>query len=671
MESGIPMAPPENAIVHVQQAVKQFHSWSSVKKAVNGVDMDVLNNEITVLLGHNGAGKTTLISMITGILRPDSGKIWVNGYSDSRQYEQFIGYCPQHNVFIRQFNCHEHVTFFGRLRGIAADKIQGEAEKVLNQVKLLPYASQYPCELSGGMKRRLCLAISIIGNTKIVVLDEPTSGLDPKSRRDLWDILLQLKHERAILLTTHYMEEADILGDTIAIMESGTIVCRDTPLELKMKYTSGYILKIVTDPNFNEDETTLLLNEEAPYNTIKSTIHPTRSFNIPYNLKPKYSTILRRLETNKKSLNINSVSITNPPLEEVFLRCSSMPDGDCDEVDAKSSYSIVEAEKRNVGGRTTNDCSLFLYQMTGVVYKKLIHLKREWLYFLLLVLTPFVCLYLAQFLISLSLTGVDQPRLKFAYDRNNPGDTIIVAMSGVDYVEENRVKDAFRAQAPTINFEFVKEHHDLKEALREKQRADLNFYHEKVLAGIEIDFQKHTAEIFFSGNYYHGTPKSYNLVTNVLLALHAEGLAGEARVETWTKPILKRTEVIGRSHVYIYENLMPMGLFLYILFYATDPFNDISTQFKSLFCLSAKVYWTVSLLFDLAVHAVVVVVLTAVSYYGSIVELFDFDTYVNLGIVYFVYAIPALSLLYILSRYIRTQENLYAIMFYMAITGGE
>lgn len=384
MEAGIPMAPPENAIVHVQQVVKQFHTCSTVKKAVNGVDMDVLKNEITVLLGHNGAGKTTLISMITGIIRPDAGKIWVNGLSDSRQYEQLIGYCPQKNVFVKQFNCYEHVTFFGRLRGIPAKLIQEEAEKVLNQVKLLPYASQYPCELSGGMKRRLCLAISIIGNTQVVILDEPTSGLDPKSRRDLWDILLRLKHERAILLTTHYMEEADILGDTIAIMEAGTIVCRDSPLELKMKYTSGYILKIVTDPNFNEDETTLLLNQEAPNNTIKSTIHPTRSFNIPYNLKPNYSTILRRLETNKKSLHINSVSITNPPLEEVFLRCSSMPDGDSgDEVDARSSYSVINAE--GSGPVRKSNCDLFMRQLAGVFYKKMIHLRREWLYFLFLV----------------------------------------------------------------------------------------------------------------------------------------------------------------------------------------------------------------------------------------------------------------------------------------------
>lgn len=625
------MAPPDNAIVHVQQAYKQFHSCRALKRAVNGVDMDVLNNEITVLLGHNGAGKTTLISMITGILRPDSGKIWVNGYSDSRQYEQFIGYCPQQNVFIRQFNCYEHVTFFGRLRGISADKIDEEAEKVLNQVKLLPFGSQYPRELSGGMKRRLCLAISIIGHTKVVVLDEPTSGLDPKSRRDLWDILLQLKHERAILLTTHYMEEADILGDTIAIMEAGTIVCRDTPLELKMKYTSGYILKIVTDPDFNEDETTLLLDEEAPKNTIKSTIHPTRSFNIPYNLKPKYSTILRRLETNKKSLKINSVSITNPPLEEVFLRCSSMPDGDGqgDEVDGRGSYSVMKASQAMKPMR--NVFSLFLYQFTGIVYKKCIHLKREWLYFLFLASLPFVCLYLAQLLISMSLSGVEQNRLKFAYDIDNPGDTIIVVLTGIDYVEANRVKDAFKAEATAINFEFVTAHYDLNEALREKQREDGHFYNEKVLAGIEMDFKERHAKVYFSGNYYHGTPKSYSLVCNVLLALNAKGVDDKAHVQTWTKPILRRTEEIGRSHVFIYENLVPMGLFLYILFYATDPFNDISTQFKSLFCLSAKVYWIVSLLFDLCVHAVVVVVFTLVSYYGSIVELFDFDTYGKLG----------------------------------------
>lgn len=303
------MSPPENSIIHVQGAVKTFHACRTVKQAVRGVNLDVMQNEITVLLGHNGAGKTTLISMITGILSPNSGRIFVNGLSDPRDYEQYIGYCPQKNVFIKQFNCYEHVMFFGRLRGIAEAQIQVEAEKVLSQVKLMPYASLNPYELSGGMKRRLCLAISIIGNTRVVILDEPTSGLDPRSRRDLWDILLQLKHEKAILLTTHYMEEADILGETIAIMEAGNIVAQGTPLELKKLYTSGYILKIVTDPNFKEGETRSLLNSEAPSYTLKSEIHPTMSFNIPYDLQPKYSTILRSLETNKKKLKINSVSI--------------------------------------------------------------------------------------------------------------------------------------------------------------------------------------------------------------------------------------------------------------------------------------------------------------------------------------------------------------------------
>lgn len=233
---------------------------------------------------------------------------------------------------------------------------------------------------------------------------------------------------------------------------------------------------------------------------------------------------------------------------------------------------------------------------------------------------------MSQFLIRLTISGVEQSRLKFSYENIEAGDSIIVAMKGVDYLEENRVRDIFKTLAPEVDFQFLHDT-DLRSALSEKQREDVHFYNEKVLAAIEMNFQERNVNVFFSGNYFHGTPKSYNLVTNVLLALNARDPNHTPSVQTWTKPILRRTEDIGRKHVYIYENMMPMGLFLYILFFATDPFNDISTQFKSLFCLSAKVYWIVSLFFDLCIHAIVVTILTYVSYYASIVDLFDFETY--------------------------------------------
>lgn len=239
---------------------------------------------------------------------------------------------------------------------------------------------------------------------------------------------------------------------------------------------------------------------------------------------------------------------------------------------------------------------------------------------------PFACLYSAQFLISLSLSGVEQSRLEFSYRNARPGDSIIVVINGLDYVEQNRVRDAFERQAPEIAFQFLPKS-ELEFVLRDKQADDVHNYNEKILAGIEMDFAQRNIKIMFSGNFFHGTPKTYNLVTNVLLMLHVPGSSSPAVVETWTKPILKRTEEISRSHVYIYESLLPMGLFLYILFFASDPFNDISTQFKSLFCLSAKIYWIVSLVFDLCVHAIFVTVLTCVSYYASIIDLFDFETY--------------------------------------------
>jgi ABC-type multidrug transport system ATPase subunit len=299
---------------------KVFKFENQTKEAVKNVDMDIYKNQITVLLGHNGAGKTTTMNIISGMIPKTFGTICVDGEDDVNIYRSKLGFCPQHNVFLRYLTCQQHLQLFGILRGLDLETANAEATKILVNVGMIDKKNEFGNNLSGGMKRRLCLANAIIGETKILILDEPTSGLDPESRREIWDILLKLKKNHTILITTHFMEEADVLGDKIAIMEHGEIIAFGTSIFLKNHYGSGYILKILKGVNFKEKEVTEILDRHLKDVSRKQSVEPVYCVTLPYSGMDKYAELLKELEKGVNELGIDSISITNTNLEEVFLK---------------------------------------------------------------------------------------------------------------------------------------------------------------------------------------------------------------------------------------------------------------------------------------------------------------------------------------------------------------
>jgi ATP-binding cassette subfamily A (ABC1) protein 3 len=214
------------------------------KVAVDDLNLNIFEDQITVLLGHNGAGKSTTMSMVrflfkslhfnnfnllqlTGLFPPTSGTAYINGYDIRTSLSSIrgsLGLCPQHNVLFNELTVREHIIFFTKLKGFKEKKdIDQQIEKYVNLLGLQPKTDAQAHTLSGGMKRKLSIGIALCGNSKIVMIDEASSGMDPAARRQLWDILIQEKKGRTILLTTHFMDEADVLGDRIAIMADGQL----------------------------------------------------------------------------------------------------------------------------------------------------------------------------------------------------------------------------------------------------------------------------------------------------------------------------------------------------------------------------------------------------------------------------------------------------------------
>lgn len=221
--------------------------------AVNDVTLVLNTNEITVLLGENGAGKSTLMGMLTGVEEPTGGTAeYVKGglfdnldiVKDLPQVRNRIGYCPQENVLFDQLTVWEHLMFYGQVKCVDRDFLTRSAEELLMDFALFDHKNEMSSKLSGGMKRKLNLAIALVGGTKAVFLDEPTSGVDPASRREIWRCLQKYKEGsgRCMLISTHFMDEADVLGDRVAILHGGVLKCKGTAMQLKEKYKSSYKL---------------------------------------------------------------------------------------------------------------------------------------------------------------------------------------------------------------------------------------------------------------------------------------------------------------------------------------------------------------------------------------------------------------------------------------------
>lgn len=184
--------------------------------AVKGLTLDMFENEITVFLGRNGAGKTSVISMLAGILAPTLGTAIINGHdirTDLIKARSSIGVCLQNNVLFDELTVREHIIFYSQLKGLTAKAAHSEMVKYVSLLELEPVCDVHAQKLSGGTKRKLSIALAFCGGSKIVLCDEPTISLDPATRHKVWNLLQNEKKGRTILLTTHFMDEAEVLGN--------------------------------------------------------------------------------------------------------------------------------------------------------------------------------------------------------------------------------------------------------------------------------------------------------------------------------------------------------------------------------------------------------------------------------------------------------------------------
>ncbi|KAG3111793.1 ABC transporter A family member 1 [Phytophthora idaei] len=314
----------------VQRLKKVFQVPGGEKVAVKGLDITMYKDQITCLLGHNGAGKTTLISMLTGMTAPSSGNATYRGLSineDMDEMRRSLGICFQHDVLFPDLSVEEHLLFFGQIKGYANEELHAVAEKQIREVGLTEKRNSKPNDLSGGMKRKLSVAVSLLGDSSLVFLDEPTSGMDPYSRRSTWEILLNNRNDRVMVLTTHFMDEADILGDRIAIMAEGEMRCCGSSLFLKNRFGAGYNLTLVKDDAKCDDKAvSAFITSFVPSAQLLSNVGSEIAFQLPLHSSSQFATMFAEMDRQLQTLGLLSYGVSVTTLEEVFIKVAELGD---------------------------------------------------------------------------------------------------------------------------------------------------------------------------------------------------------------------------------------------------------------------------------------------------------------------------------------------------------
>ena len=309
--------------VVIRDLTKSYSSLDGRKtRALDSLCLKVGSGECLALLGPNGSGKSTLVNILCGLLRPSSGDALVAGLSIRTQMSRIhsmIGVCPQHDVLWPDLSVRDHLMFYARLKGISRKQERGHVDDILQQLGLKNCELQWPSSISAGMRRRLSIAIALIGNPRLLILDEPTYGVDVMARRNIWDILLRARQGRSILLTTHSMEEARVLSSRIAIVISGKLRTIGTHDELKARFGSEYRLEVSLSSGIHLERMRDFVASIAPSARIWSSFgSKAYTWLIPKN-EMVLSAVFSAMEDRAAEAGIKSWSLALADLEELFF----------------------------------------------------------------------------------------------------------------------------------------------------------------------------------------------------------------------------------------------------------------------------------------------------------------------------------------------------------------
>uniref|UniRef100_A0A8D8MPF5 ATP-binding cassette sub-family A member 3 n=2 Tax=Culex pipiens TaxID=7175 RepID=A0A8D8MPF5_CULPI len=574
------------------------------KVAVQGLNLKMYEDQITVLLGHNGAGKTTTMSMLTGMFSPSSGTAYLNGYDIRNNIEgvrQSLGLCPQHNVLFDEITVSEHLRFFARLKGVPKEHLNEEVEKYIAMLELPDKRNAQSHTLSGGMKRKLAVGVALCGGSKVVLLDEPTSGMDPSARRALWDLLQKEKKDRTLLLSTHFMDEADVLGDRIAIMADGVLKTVGSPFFLKKTFGVGYRLICVKGSRCDKQLLLDILRKYIPDVRIDTDIGSELSFVLKEDYIKLFQRMLEELETRMGECGITSYGISLTTMEEVFLKAGSDSFHEIEESNELSNGTAIDTTDQSYSLNNLHLLTgreLLLSQVKGQILKKFLSSLRAWVLLIIQNLIPIFFVVMTFVIVRSISRDQDLPPLTMSLE---PYKETVTVVGGTPATSS-------RVQAFEKLFEKISGDHrldvittDMNDYILKRSVESISEVNVRYMVGASFHSENYTA--WFNNKGYHTAPLALSLLYSAVLA--SECPTCELTVVNKPLPYQLATQLdtvntgINAGFQLAFNSGFAMAFIcaLYVLFYIKER-TSRSKLLQYVSGTNITLYWVVAFIWD-------------------------------------------------------------------------
>ncbi|KAN0029456.1 hypothetical protein ACTA71_007583 [Dictyostelium dimigraforme] len=609
----IPLKVLKNSTISIRNLRKEFETGDGLRVAVNDLYLDMFEDQIHALLGPNGCGKSTTIGMLTGLISPTNGSAFIHGYDITSQMSKirpYIGCCLQTDIIWPQLTVLEHLCIYASLKGIESRNIQREAERMATEVGLAEKFNAPAGSLSGGQKRKLCLGIAFIGRSKIIFLDEVTSGMDPVSRRHVWDFLLKYKKGKTIILTTHYLEEADYLGDRISIISHGKLRCDGTSLFLKNRFGQGYLLtcsKILENiNNFNTQMVSNFVKSFIPGASILTDSGAELSYRLPTESLSNFPQFFTEFDNNLSRFGILTYGISVTSLEEVFI---SLGQEDAKRLNKEIQPTLNDMASLKLAIATPSAGISQSQQLKGLLIKRIQQSKKDARSFFLSIILPMALIIGS---IVLYKTMSDQKQVLFYNNSTTPltmslsmysnNHNIVVPMQSLNtqlewsnLFNDSQYFNLFTYVPDTANFnDYLIDNYKLS-------AGAINFTNQP----IDLNNQSTCSYVsYYNSDYIHSFPIHVNLVNDALLRKYKN--IGISVISMPFDHILTAFEIsssdINASAIIYFIFILMAGFSLMAGSFAGSIAQERTNRVKRLLYVSGckkHIYWLSNLLWDL------------------------------------------------------------------------
>ncbi|CAF4744310.1 unnamed protein product [Rotaria sp. Silwood1] len=607
--------------------------------AVSDFSFDFYKGEVCALLGHNGAGKTTITFILVGMMEATSGCVILQGLDHRihiQKTRKMIGFCPQYDILYDKLSVQEHLELLAQIRHLDRTTINKSIDTILDLIGLTNDRRTLSKDLSGGMKRRLSIGISLIGDPKVLILDEPTSGIDPYNRRLIWTIIQKMKDAgKCVILTTHFLEEADILSDRIAIMSHGQLQASGTPDFLKKQTEYEYRLFIDKQDMCNTDNIAQFIRQRVQTAVLERETSSELVFGIKRGATQHIGRLIRSLDEQSQQLPINGYGLSMTTIEEVFLRL----------IKEEEQTKIEQHNHDRQVNRENLAKNIAILPTPKTIEVSMLQNER--------VADAQVQLY----------PSIYNPHTVITYSNNHDSN----AQSRLITYLANTNATIKQISTNTIVNEVVSQWNESEDIFVDKYQIGFG-----LLNNLTSSNQSLTFDVYFSTVNYHTMATSLSVATTSLFQFYAN--SSSKMIVTTNQPILTRGEPLSEEDrffqmIFCFDTL-PLSLFNFInsvlaaVFIGILSSNSIrerlthSKDLQLLTHLSKFTYWFSTALYDFSICLILCAILTIIVKIGAVyrvdsgaeVQIYITDQHMGyLFLMFILYSLASLPFIYVYS----------------------